>query len=193
MKYAKIIDGVVDAIALERPGHFETETYTETVTKQVPRQVEKTVPLLDEKGDQAFRPDGETPLTRIEIETAYDDVAEDVERQRQVFVPDLAYEEVPDDVFGGFIRVNGKIIAPALPEPEPPARVSARQFKMQLAILGHLAKVEKWVREQPELVQIAYDNSATFDRDDPALQTGFKALGFSEADLTAFYAAAAKL
>ena len=119
MKYAKIIDGVVDAIAIERPGHFETETYTETVTKQVPRQVETVVPMLDEKGEPVFGPDEETPLTRVEMETVYDDVTEDVERQRQVFVPDLTYEEVADDVFGGHIRVDGKVIAP-----EPPAFTS---------------------------------------------------------------------
>lgn len=39
MKYIKFIDNVVDAVAIERPGHFETEAYTETVTKQVPRLV----------------------------------------------------------------------------------------------------------------------------------------------------------
>lgn len=120
-------------------------------------------------------------------------MSEDVERQRQVFVPDLAYEEGPDDVFGGFVRVKGKIIAPAQPEPEPPTTVSARQFKLQLELRGLTDVVEGWVRAQPKLVQIAYDNSSTFDRTDPVLQAGFEALGFKAADLSAFYVAAAKL
>lgn len=78
--------------------------------------------------------------------------------------------------------------------PDPiPDRVSSRQFKLQLELQGLTAAVEGWVRAQPKLVQIAYDNSGTFDRTDRMLQSGFKALGFKPAQLDAFYAEASKL
>lgn len=193
MKYALVIDGVVDTIALERPGIFVMETFTETFTHSVPREEETLVSVLDPDGNPVMDVDGETPLTEVQILTVQEEVTESVARERRVFVPDERFVECPDDVFGGFLRIKGKFVAPAAPAPEVPETVSARQFKMQLAILGHLVAVENWVRAQPILIQIAYDNSSTFDRNEPALQAGFKALGFSETDLSAFYVAAAKL
>lgn len=74
-----------------------------------------------------------------------------------------------------------------------PASVSARQFKLQLEIQGLTLAVETWVASQSKLVRIAYANSGRFDRDEPMLQAGFKALGFTETDLDAFYVEAAKL
>ena len=74
-----------------------------------------------------------------------------------------------------------------------PASVSARQFKLQLEIQGLTLAVETWVASQSKLVRIAYANSGRFDRDEPMLQAGFKALGFTDAALDAFYVEAAKL
>ena len=74
-----------------------------------------------------------------------------------------------------------------------PASVSARQFKLQLEIQGITLSVETWVASQSKLVRIAYANSGRLDLDEPMLQAGFKALGFTDAALDAFYVEAAKL
>ena len=74
-----------------------------------------------------------------------------------------------------------------------PASVSARQFKLQLEIQGLTLAVETWVAAQSKLVRIAYANSGRFDRNEPMLQAGFAALGFSQAQLESFYIAAAAL
>ena len=74
-----------------------------------------------------------------------------------------------------------------------PESVSARQFKLQLEIQGLTLSVETWVAAQSKLVRIAYANSGRFDRNEPMLQAGFAALGFSQAQLDAFYTAAAAL
>ena len=193
MKYALVIDGVVDTIALERPGIFVMETFTETFTHSVPREEETLVSVLDPDGNPVMDVDGETPLTEVQIVTVQDEVTESVVRERRVFVPDERFVECPDDVFGGFLRIKGKFVAPASPAPEVPATVSARQFKLQLEIQGLTLSVETWVAAQSKLVRIAYANSGRFDRNEPMLQAGFAALGFSQAQLDAFYTAAAAL
>ncbi|RWE63141.1 MAG: hypothetical protein EOS25_10305 [Mesorhizobium sp.] len=79
-------------------------------------------------------------------------------------------------------------IVPAIPD-----RVSARQFKLQLLSAGHLAEVEAWIASQGAAVQIAYDNSGSFVRTDTTMQAGFTALGFTGAQVDAFFTAAAAL
>jgi hypothetical protein len=74
-----------------------------------------------------------------------------------------------------------------------PERVTSRQFKLQLLAAGLLGQVETWVSEQDQAVQIAYANSGTFLRTEPMMATGFAALGFAEAQIDAFYVAAAAL
>ncbi|RWO57386.1 MAG: hypothetical protein EOS14_23965 [Mesorhizobium sp.] len=78
-------------------------------------------------------------------------------------------------------------------EPVIPDRVSARQFKLQLLSAGLLAEVEAWIASQGAAVQIAYDNSGSFVRSDPTMQAGFAALGFTGAQVDAFFTAAAAL
>ena len=83
-------------------------------------------------------------------------------------------------------------IRPAPPAPVPD-RVTSRQFKMQLAILGLKASVDAWIASQSELVQIAYENSGTFVRGEPMMQAGFTALGFTPEQIDAFFTAAAEI
>lgn len=80
-----------------------------------------------------------------------------------------------------------------LPFVEVPDRVSARQFKMQLQIAGLKAQVDAWIASQAELVQIAYENSGTFVRDEPMMQAGFTALGFTQQQIDDFFAAASAI
>jgi hypothetical protein len=82
------------------------------------------------------------------------------------------------------------ITGPAVIVPE---RVTSRQFKLQLLATGLLDQVETWVGQQEQAVQIAYANSGTFLRTEPMMATGFAALDFTEAQIDAFYVAAAEL
>ena len=74
-----------------------------------------------------------------------------------------------------------------------PDKVSRRQFKMQLAIDGIKGDVDAWVATQDELVQIAYAESGEFWRNEPGMQAGFAALGFSTARVDEFFLAASLL
>lgn len=79
------------------------------------------------------------------------------------------------------------------PAPPPPIdRVTSRQFKLQLLAEGLLDHVEGWVASQGKAIQLAYDNSGTFARDEPMMQAGFKALGFPPEQIDAFFSAASK-
>jgi len=111
------------------------------------------------------------------------------------FTPKDGYTEAPETVFGGFSYANGQFATPTKEQSLPviPSTVSARQFKLQLEIQGLTLAVETWVSAQSKLVRIAYANSGRFDRNEPMLQAGFKALGFTGAALDAFYVEAAKL
>lgn len=81
---------------------------------------------------------------------------------------------------------------PPLP-PAAPTSVSARQFKLQLLASGLLDQVEAFIASQGKAVQIAYDNSGSFVRTEPMMQSGFTALGFTGPQIDAFFMAAAKL
>lgn len=74
-----------------------------------------------------------------------------------------------------------------------PDRVTARQFKLQLLAAGLLDQVEAWIATQPRAVQIAFEYSGTFVRDEPMMQAGFAALGFTEQQVDDFFTAAAAL
>lgn len=73
-----------------------------------------------------------------------------------------------------------------------PDRVTARQFKLQLLADNLLDHVEGWVAAQGRAIQLAYDNSGTFARDEPMMQAGFRALGFPPEQIDAFFSAASK-
>lgn len=73
-----------------------------------------------------------------------------------------------------------------------PDRVTARQFKLQLLADNLLDHVEGWVTAQGRAIQLAYDNSSTFARDEPMMQAGFRALGFPPEQIDAFFSAASK-
>lgn len=80
-----------------------------------------------------------------------------------------------------------------VPPPPVPDRVTARQFKLQLLADGILDQVESWIATQSQAVQIAYANSGTFVRDEPMMQAGFAALGFTPEQVDAFFTAADRL
>lgn len=87
-----------------------------------------------------------------------------------------------------------------IPPPPVPDRVTSRQFKLQLlafpAIGGGetlLDDVEAWIGTQSRAAQIAFENSGTFVRNEPMMQAGFAALGFTEGQIDAFFAAASEL
>lgn len=96
-----------------------------------------------------------------------------------------------------FTEATAGEVAPYVePEPVPapiPDRVTARQFKLQLLAAGLLDQVEAWIASQSQAVQIAYANSGTFVRDEPMMQAGFAALGFTPEQVDAFFMAADRL
>ncbi|PZM07578.1 hypothetical protein [Rhizobium tubonense] len=71
--------------------------------------------------------------------------------------------------------------------------VSARQFKLQLLAAGLLDEVEAWTGTQSRAVQIAFEYSGSFVRDEPMMIAGFKAMGFADPQIDAFFEAAKKL
>lgn len=74
-----------------------------------------------------------------------------------------------------------------------PTSVSSRQFKLQLLAAGLLDQVDAWIATQTRAVQIAFEYSGSFVRDEPMMATGFKAMGFTDAQIDDFFAAASKL
>lgn len=88
---------------------------------------------------------------------------------------------------------NGLDISVAELMPAPVANVSARQFKLQLLAAGLLDQVDAWVASQPRAVQIAFEYSGTFVRNEPMMAQGFADMGFTEGQIDAFFEAASKL
>lgn len=97
-----------------------------------------------------------------------------------VTVIEMTPEEIED------IKANS-------PPPALPSCVSARQFKLQLLEAGLLDLVDAWVSAQSRDVQIAYEYSGTFIKDNPVMMAGFAALGFVPQQIDAFFIAAAQL
>lgn len=96
--------------------------------------------------------------------------------------------------------MSGIITVREAPPPPTPDKVSARQFKLQLLqpILplhpnGIEALVMAFIAASSRDVQISYENSSEFVRGEPMMQAGFAALGFTTAQVDAFFIAAAKL
>ena len=71
--------------------------------------------------------------------------------------------------------------------------MSRRQFRLQLIDDGLLETVEGWIAIQDVRAQAAYADSGTFVRTDEMLQAGFAALGFTSAQVDAFFTEAAGL
>src|SRR5690606_3226870 len=88
---------------------------------------------------------------------------------------------------------SGGLPVPVFEDIPPPDRVTSRQFKLQLLANGLLDDVEGWIATQDRAIQIAYANSGTFVRDEPMMQAGFAALGFSASQIDAFFTEASGL
>ena len=119
----------------------------------------------------------------------------EVNHPQHGWIPFTATTDDPEQ-FGRdlFAEASAGDVAPYVPAPAPiPDRVTARQFKLQLLAAGLLDQVEAWIASQSQAVQIAYSNSGTFVRDEPMMQAGFAALGFTPEQIDAFFAAAAAL
>ncbi len=84
-------------------------------------------------------------------------------------------------------------ILPADAVPEGKTVVSTSLDKLQLLSDGLLDQVEGWIATQSQAVQIAYANSGTFVRDEPMMQAGFAALGFTPEQIDAFFTAADRI
>lgn len=92
---------------------------------------------------------------------------------------------------------KGGVIEPYEKEPAPapvvPSLLTRRQFFLQLELSGLTEKVASWVSGQPKLLQIAFRESGSFKRDEPAMMAGFAALGFAADQIDAFFEAGARL
>ncbi|MDG4906049.1 hypothetical protein P9228_06245 [Mesorhizobium sp. WSM4898] len=88
---------------------------------------------------------------------------------------------------------NGVFSAPPAPPAVVPESVSARQFHFQLSVAGLRAQVIAWIGTQPVEVQDAFEYSGSFVRNEPMMETGFAALGYTSAQIDAFFTAAALL
>lgn len=121
----------------------------------------------------------------------------EIEHPKFGWVPFTASPDDPEELGRDIhaVAIAGTVAPYIAPQPVPviPSTVSARQFKLQLEIQGLTLSVETWVAAQSKLIRIAYANSGRFDRNEPMLQAGFAALGFSQAQLESFYTAAAAL
>jgi hypothetical protein len=87
----------------------------------------------------------------------------------------------------------GNIAAYVAPIPVVPDRVTANQFGQQMIVAGIKSQVDAWVALQSDAVQWAYARSATFVREDPMMQSGFTALGFTSAQIDQFFIDASKI
>lgn len=74
-----------------------------------------------------------------------------------------------------------------------PDRVTSRQFKLQLYMSGLLSQVEAWVASQTQDVQIAFEYSGTFVRNEPMMVSGFTQLGFTSEQIDSFFLAASQI
>jgi hypothetical protein len=112
-------------------------------------------------------------------------------------VEDGITKYVPDDMTNTdrqrLEEWDGEIEPYVPPVPLVPVSASRRQFKMQLAIAGLSSEVSAWVSVQPELVQIAFNESGSFNRNDEMLVQGFAALGFTAEQVDVFFTAASQL
>lgn len=74
-----------------------------------------------------------------------------------------------------------------------PDRVTSRQFMVMLDIMGLYNAVQNWVSTQERKYQLAFQHSGTFVKDEPMMQAGFKALGFTEEQIDQFFTAASQI
>lgn len=110
--------------------------------------------------------------------------------------------------FDGAEPPNGSIEVPSAPEdarqvwnngawgPIPvtvPDRVTANQFGKQLITAGLMSQVKTWISQQDVATQWSFNRSATFVRNDPMMEKGFTALGYTKDQIDAFFIAASQL
>lgn len=77
--------------------------------------------------------------------------------------------------------------------PEVPDSLTRRQFFLQLEIAGLTKSVTDWVGTQGKLIQIAFKESGSFKRNEPAMVKGFGQLGYTKPMINQFFIEGSKL
>lgn len=103
------------------------------------------------------------------------------------------YSDPMDGIAEEFIAMDDPAVVAFLAPIVIQEAVSARQFKLALLAAGLLDTVDAWVKTQDRSVQIAYEYSGSFVRDEPMMTVGFRAMGFADPQIDAFFASAIKL
>jgi hypothetical protein len=114
-----------------------------------------------------------------------------VQSDRSKQEPKQGFVEAPDDVVPGYLY-DGDFSLPQA-RVKVPERVTANQFGKQLIAAGLMDQVQGWVSQQDAATQWSFNRSGSFVRTEPMMQAGFQALGFKDAQIDAFFTAAAAL
>lgn len=113
-----------------------------------------------------------------------------------LYKPEAA-DEIPEGkIVSGITvqRVNGVVkYVNTLVDAPLVDRVTARQFKLALLAMGYLDAVEAWIATQSRAVQIAFEYSGTFVKDEPMMLLGFQGLGFTQQQIDIFFENAAQI
>lgn len=179
-KWIKTVDGIVDTISIERPGHFEAETYQEEVSREVS--------VLDAEGNPVIDENGQPVTETVNVMEG---------RQRQVFVPDETFVEGTDDVFAGFAFDGKKYTAPAPPPPtfEP---LTPPQFHAMIAISGKKAEIASAINAMPDPAQKAvalayFEYSTLYHRESPLFSRLAPLVGLSDKEVDALWTQASQI
>jgi len=112
-------------------------------------------------------------------------------------VPEYAIS-VDKDTYGSARNLIGSVkwengeFFPVQQSPKVPARVSRRQFRLQLEAAGLFDKAETWIAGQDRSTQIAYEDSDGFNRSERKLQEAFAAVGCSPSQVDDFFVKASQ-
>ncbi|MBX5082175.1 hypothetical protein HJB56_05160 [Rhizobium lentis] len=103
------------------------------------------------------------------------------------------FEQLQEGRAEEFLRDDNPAVIAFLNTPPKVSAVSARQFRLQLRRAKLIDQVKAWVSLQDEETQDAFEYSRDFVKDSPMMMAGFEAMGFSAAEVDAFFQAAAAL
>ena len=162
MKYALVIDGVVDTVSYEPVfQHVQTEEGWAILYEM--EEVTQTVTLPDSEGKGV-----EHSVTRSVPKRDANGVP--------IGIPDPAWVQVPNDVFGGFLKHGDTFVAPPT-EPVPPPSMTPLQFIDRLTDAEQLALATA-AMTQP-LIKLWYDKllaADTVNLGDARLAQGVQAM-----------------
>ncbi len=99
--------------------------------------------------------------------------------------------ETASKALGAVKWQDGELVPITLPL-SIPARVSRRQFRLQLDAAQLFDKVTAWIAGQDRATQIAYEDSDGFNRNEPRLQEAFAAMGYTSSQIDDFFVKASQ-